>query len=100
MTISRLLRYTAPAWNWHSARDGAKETNSGLGAPSPPIGTSLLAPSPTVQTLESKLASCRNFVKSPQKEDAEGTAAGLAVGRTHLKQRALSSPQEFVPLAF
>uniref|UniRef100_L7LXE7 NUDE domain-containing protein n=1 Tax=Rhipicephalus pulchellus TaxID=72859 RepID=L7LXE7_RHIPC len=55
-----------------------------------------------VGTLESKLASCRNFVKSPQREEAEGTTAGLvtAMGRTHLKQRALSSPQEFVPLAF
>lgn len=54
-----------------------------------------------VGTLESKLASCRNFVKSPQKEDADGTAGLVtALGRTHLKQRALSSPQEFVPLAF
>ncbi|KAL3193863.1 hypothetical protein MRX96_000150 [Rhipicephalus microplus] len=54
-----------------------------------------------VGTLESKLASCRNFVKCPQREDVEGmTAAGLVTGRTHLKQRALSSPQEFVPLAF
>uniref|UniRef100_A0A1E1XQJ7 Putative lis1-interacting protein nude n=1 Tax=Amblyomma sculptum TaxID=1581419 RepID=A0A1E1XQJ7_AMBSC len=52
-----------------------------------------------VGTLESKLASCRNFVKnSPQREDAEDTVTAL--GRTHLKQRALSSPQEFVPLAF
>ncbi|KAH9383582.1 hypothetical protein HPB48_025197 [Haemaphysalis longicornis] len=52
-------------------------------------------------TLESKLASCRNFVKSPQKEDGDGTAGLVtALGRTHLKQRALSSPQEFVPLAF
>lgn len=54
-----------------------------------------------VGTLESKLASCRNFVKSPQKEDGDGTAGLVtALGRTHLKQRALSSPQEFVPLAF
>ncbi|XP_077501203.1 uncharacterized protein LOC144111990 [Amblyomma americanum] len=52
-------------------------------------------------TLESKLASCRNFVKSPQREEAEDAAVGVtALGRTHLKQRALSSPQEFVPLAF
>lgn len=54
-----------------------------------------------VGTLESKLASCRNFVKSPQKEDADGTSGLVtALGRTHMKQRALSSPQEFVPLAF
>ncbi|XP_075559223.1 nuclear distribution protein nudE-like 1 isoform X3 [Dermacentor variabilis] len=55
-----------------------------------------------VGTLESKLASCRNFVKSPQKEETDGGTAGLvtAMGRAHLKQRALSSPQEFVPLAF
>ncbi|CAN7940329.1 unnamed protein product [Ixodes pacificus] len=56
-----------------------------------------------LQTLESKLASCRNFVKSPQREDVEGLGAisGVAAaGRAHLKQRALSSPQEFVPLAF
>ncbi|CAN8030816.1 unnamed protein product [Ixodes persulcatus] len=56
-----------------------------------------------VGTLESKLASCRNFVKSPQREDVEGLGAisGVAAaGRAHLKQRALSSPQEFVPLAF
>lgn len=53
-----------------------------------------------VGTLESKLASCRNFVKSPQKEEADGGTAVTAMGRTHLKQRALSSPQEFVPLAF
>lgn len=55
-----------------------------------------------VGTLESKLASCRNFVKSPQKEESEGTPAAMvsSIGRTHLKPRALSSPQEFVPLAF
>lgn len=55
-----------------------------------------------VGTLESKLASCRNFVKSPQKEDVGGISVGgiQTSGRAHVKQRALSSPQEFVPVAF
>uniref|UniRef100_A0A023GCB7 Putative nuclear distribution protein nude-like 1 n=1 Tax=Amblyomma triste TaxID=251400 RepID=A0A023GCB7_AMBTT len=92
-----------------AALPGSSQQPSGL-----PSGQTPLTPSARVSalnivgdllrkvgTLESKLASCRNFVKSPQREEAED-AAGLvaAIGRTHLKQRALSSPQEFVPLAF
>uniref|UniRef100_A0A1E1X3K3 Putative lis1-interacting protein nude n=1 Tax=Amblyomma aureolatum TaxID=187763 RepID=A0A1E1X3K3_9ACAR len=105
------------------ATEGTPKVSSGSGAsqqpPPPPglggpTGQTPLTPSARVSalnivgdllrkvgTLESKLASCRNFVKSPQRDEAED-AAGLvsALGRTHLKQRALSSPQEFVPLAF
>ncbi|XP_070379176.1 nuclear distribution protein nudE-like 1 isoform X2 [Dermacentor albipictus] len=103
------------------ATDGAARAAASNGAPQQPppgvcsSGQTPLTPSARVSalnivgdllrkvgTLESKLASCRNFVKSPQKEETDGGTAGLVttMGRAHLKQRALSSPQEFVPLAF